>query len=50
MAFKLLKKLFPLNDRKLSLENNDLRGLPETMVNFAALEELNLGGNLFESD
>ena len=36
--------------RKLSLENNDLKELPETMVHFNNLEELNLSGNLFESN
>ncbi|EAR88235.1 hypothetical protein TTHERM_00023940 (macronuclear) [Tetrahymena thermophila SB210] len=36
--------------KKLSLECNDLRALPETMSNFQNLEEFNLSGNLFESD
>jgi len=36
--------------RKLSLESNDLKELPPSMANFVNLEELNLSGNLFESD
>jgi len=37
-------------NRKLSLESNDLKELPPSMANFVNLEELNLSGNLFESD